>query len=486
VESLGDAVQGHEAQDDSAEETSDEEQDLPPGWEAVWSKDKERYYWHNSETGKSTWVKPKPPTTTPQSKYMKKGGERYVLHDHYKKKVKTLHTHNHHVFAKGIIAIIVVLSITIALASSGNATIEKNTWSTMNSVIVTFLALAWFYVTMHLLEFHGLNGWAKVLMHCGIAVFLLLLSSLISVQMKKRGGDKGKDIFNSIFDAILLWSFAGFVSNVQQIYKYSAFLVLMSTLGLVVFYVVLALFWYAVVGKFTDRATDATSINTLAGAALAAGTVLWIHMVIAGGYHTIEDPRPAKPGFYENLVMNCFSFGYIAVAIVVGPKVQKWSDALKAVPPASGSQRDSLKTYWKKRAVDSLGVFVSFLPYYSCVLSLGHLIIDNLGYEDGAIEARLYLAVISSLIGMFLIFLVGKVKFFSEEESLSSILIGLGGFMAGTAWANLLNNSINMMAHGYTHPFKLKLMITCFLTAIVFPVYFYYFKPLVDAKMETK
>mmetsp|Transcript_38331 Transcript_38331/g.59627 ORF Transcript_38331/g.59627 Transcript_38331/m.59627 type:complete len:261 (-) Transcript_38331:88-870(-) len=260
----------------------------------------------------------------------------------------------------------------------------------------------------------------------------------------------------------------------------------MSTLGLVVFYAVLALFWYAVVGKFTDRATDASSINTLAGAALAAGTVLWIHMVIAGEYHTIEDPRPAKPGFYENLFMNCFSFGYIAVALVAGPKVQKWSDALKAVPPASGSQRDSLKTYWKKRAVDSFSVFVSFLPYYSCVLSLGHLIIDNLGYKEGAIEARLYLAVISSLIGMFLIVLVGKVKFFSEEKSLSSILIGLGGFMAGTAWANLLNNSINMMAHGYTHPFKLKFAITCFLTAIVFPVYFNYFKPLVDAKMQAK
>jgi len=480
IESLEDDNQQGEAQDDNDEETSEEEQDLPPGWEAVWSKDKERYYYHNSETGKSTWVKPEAPTTTPQSKYMEKGGQKYVLHDHYKHRVKQLHSHEHHIFAKGIIAIIVVMSLTIALASSHNATIEKNTWSTLDSIIVTFLALAWFYVTMHFLDFHGLIGWAKVTMHCGIGLFLLMASSLISMQMLKRGGKEGKDIFNNIFDHILMWSFAGFVSTVQQIYKRSAFLVLMATLGLVVFYSVLALVWYYVVGKCTDRDTDADSINTLAGAALAAGIVLWVHMMLAGGYHTIEDPRPTKPGFYENLFMNCFSFIYIAVALMVAPKVQKWSDALKVKVVGS------LRMYWKKRVVDSFGVFVGFLPYYSCVLSLGHFIIDNLGYAEGVIESRLYLAVVSSLIGMFLIVLVAKVKFLSEDPNFSSMFIGLGGFMAGAAWANLLNNSINMMAHGYTHPFKLKFAITCFLTAIVFPVYFNYFKPLVDAKMQAK
>jgi hypothetical protein len=470
LKSLEDELEGDDVDEDESASESKEE---PPQAEAVTeapaaeSKDEEAA--DDQASDEDTAV----PGT--EKKTIKQGGKRYVSHDHYKKKMGQMHSHVHHVFAKGVIVMIVVMSLIIALGSSGNRMIEKHTWSTMNMVVVVFLALSWFYVTMHLLEFHGLTGWTKAFMHMCIAVFLLLFSSLVSWIMNKRGGPKGVATFNAVFDYILLWCFAGFVSNVQQQFKYSAILVFLSIIGLTFFYAALALVWYFVVGKCTTRGWSDGTVNTLTGAALAAGTVLWVHMVIAGGYHTVEDPRPTKPSFFESVFMNCFSFVWIVVAIAFTPRVARASE-----------EAERSKAYWKKRVIDSLAVFVSFLPYYSCVLSFGHLILDNCGYDVGAVEARLYLAALSTFIGMGLIVFCAKVKRIARDEHLSGMLVGLGGFMTGSAWANILNNSINMMAEGYEHPFKAKFICISLLTAIVFPVYFYYFKPVVDEKMKDK
>jgi hypothetical protein len=408
------------------------------------------------------------------SKYVKQDGNKYVSHDHHKNTMKKLDSQTHHIFVKGVIVGIVIVSLMIALGSTGNRMIEKNTWSTMNHVVVTFLALAWFYVTMHLLEFHGLTGWPKALMHMCIAVFLLLFSSLVTWIMTKRDGKKGVATFNALFDHIMGWCFAGFVSNVQQIFKDSVLLVFLSIIGLMFFYAALALFWYFVVGKCTTKGWSDGSINTLTGAALAAGTVLWVHMVIAGAYHTIEDPRPTKPTLNQSVFMSCFSFVWILVAVVCTPYVARASEAA-----------ERSKAYWKKRVIDCTAVFVGFLPYYSCVLSFGHLILDNCGYDVGAVEARLYLAALSTFIGMGMIVLCAKWRRIARDENLSGMLVGLGGFMTGSAWANILNNSINMMADGDEHPFEMKFALISFLTAVVFPVYFYYFKPVVDEKIKT-
>jgi hypothetical protein len=470
--------------DEGAKEASLDDEDLPPGWEALWSKDYERVYYSNTKTGEVTWTKPKnqPAQKKQPAQAVEKKKAHFVPKHHYKRKVTFLHSHVHHMFAKGTITTILVLCLTSCLAQSSNTMIRTNTWSTIDAVITTFMSLAWYYVIMHYLDFAGYKGVEKLAIHLGIATLLLLASSMITWFMQMQASkDKNADIaestgiFNSIFTPIVMWSNAGAVSTAQQLAKPSEMYVLLMTGAMVGFYALLAVFWYYVVGSMTRRDWSEGTITTLTGASLAAGFVLWVHMILVGSYQTVEDPHPTAPGMDKTLVLNCFGLLYIALACVVATPLKKVID-----------NTDKAKDYVKWRTLSVVATFLSILPYFSCVLSLGHLILDNLGYDGGAIEARLYLAVISSLIGMFLIVLVAKVERLREDTTLSGCLIGLGGFMAGTAWANLLNNSINMMAHGYTHPFKLKFMVTCFLTAIVFPVYFYYFKPLVDAKMASK
>jgi len=480
------AVKEDEAEDEEEdkveEQASLDDEDLPAGWEALWSKEYERMYYSNAETGEVTWTKPEKPVQPKRKAAVKtdkvdkpKEQADVVSRPHYENQVNYLHRHEHHIFSKGVIAAIVILCLTVCLASSSNETISSNTWSTIDAVVTAFLALGWYYVVMHFLEFAGYQGLWKLTMHLAIATALLLASSLISYNMKKRADrtNKGKesvDIFNSLFTPMVMWCNAGAVSTAQQLAKPSLFYVFLATVGMVLFYAVLAVFWYNTVDRLTTKGWSEDTVNKLTGGALAAGTVLWCHMLLVGSYQTIEDPHPDAPGFGKTLLLHCFSFLYIAIACTVkGP-----TDRLVA-------NTDKGKQYVKWRAASILGVYVNWLPYLSCVKSLGHLIIDNLGYQQGAIESRLLVALVSTLIGTGLIILCAKV-FRDTKGVVGGILIGLGGFMVGAAWAGLLNNSINQMVKGYKHPFVAKLEVTSLLTACVLPTYFFYLKPMIDKK----
>jgi hypothetical protein len=333
---------------------------------------------------------------------------------------------------------------------------------------------------MHYLEFAHFTGFEKLAAHLGIATTLLLASSLISWVMQKQAAkdkdaemEEATNTFNSIFDPIVMWCNAGAVSTAQQLAKPSDFYVLCMTGAMVGFYALLAVFWYNVVGRVTRKNWSEGTITKLTGAALAAGTVLWVHMVIVGSYQTIEDPHPNAPGMNKTVFLQCFGLLYIVLECVV---TKPLNTAIK--------NTDKDNKYFKWRTLKVLDVFVGFLKKYSCVTSLAHLIVDNLGYQEGAIEARLVLALVSTFVGIFLIVLCAKVKVLSEDKVLASIFVDLGGFMVGAAWSGLLNNSINQMVKGYRHPFVSKLEVTCFLTACILPTYFFYLKPLIDSQAK--
>jgi hypothetical protein len=479
---------GEEDEDEEGDEGEDElsraNKNLPPGWEALWSTDYEKVYYSNAETGKVTWTKPKmtkkqlakakTATTTPKPDVVPK--------PHYHSKVKELHSHEHHIFSKGTITAILVLCLTICLASSKDNVISSNTWSTIDAVVTTFLSLAWYYVTMHYLDFYHFKGVEKLYAHLGIATFLLLVSSIVSWIMQKAASADSKDgkdadmarsvnIFNNIFDPIVMWCHAGAVSTAQQLAKPSEFGVLGMTAAMVAFYVVLGVVWYYVIGAVTKMGWSEGTISNLTGSALAAGVILWIHMILVGSYQTVEDPHPKAPNMDKTLVLNCFGLLYIVLACIVTKPV---NNALKVT--------DKGKQYVKYRLLTIINVFVGWLPYYSCVCSLGHLIIDNWGYQEGAIEARLLMALVTTFIGFGLIILCAKVEAIRNDTVITGVLVGLGGFMVGAAWSGLLNNSINQMVKGYGHPFVTKLEVTSFLTACILPTYFWYLKPLIDEK----
>lgn len=510
-DSEDDTKEQQDAEDDNKDETSDEgaepgrpvDEKLPPGWEAYWSEEYNKMYYSNEATGEVTWTKPKMkpskekrlPSSTeePRAAAEEENEPRaraeeenesekdeqgdVISKHHYHAKVKELNRHQHHTFAKGIITTIIVLCLTVCLASSKDNMISTNTWSTIDAVVCVFLSLMWYYVVVHYLDFAHYTGGEKVIAHLTIGILVLLVCSMISLYMKKRADankadSESADIFNTVSDPIIMWINAGAVSTAQQLAKPHPIYVLGMTGVMMFFFTMVAIIWYQGIGRIIkNKRWSEDTINNMTGGALAAGIHLWVQMMVVGEYQTIEEPRPKAPNLDKTLVLNAFGLLYLVIAVVLSAPVNK---LLQNYKPE--------RMYVKWRVVSVLKIFVNWLPYFSCLQALGHLIIDNSGYQAGAIEARLLHCSATTFVGTGFIIMCAKVEAIRSKPTLCEIFVGLGGFMVGAAWAGLLNNSINLMVEGVKHPFLTKLEVSMVLTACVLPTYFYYLKPLINQK----
>jgi len=316
-----------------------------------------------------------------------------------------------------------------------------------------------------------LAGLTKVFVHMSVSIAVLLTSIFVSFHIKKTKDMESVSIFNGIFTPIVMWINAGFVQTVQQ-QDTTALVVFGHLIVLVIYYAVLAIGMYFLVSKSTEKGWGDDTISHMTGGALAGGSVLWLHMVITGSFQAVSGPHKNPPTIDQTAIMLCLSAVFLGLAIGVSPVLKKIEGNLPA------------NKYWLARILDVAIQFIGFLPRFSFVFSLAHLIVENLGYSDGAVAAQLHMALACTAVGIVMIFLAAYVPAIKRDEDLTGLLVGLGGFIVGVAWSGMLDNSVDMMVKGggYSHPFEVKLGITAMLTAFVFPVYCYALKPIITSK----
>jgi len=408
--------------------------------------------------------------------------KKYVLHEKFKATVKQMHSESHRVFAQGIIVTIMVLSVTVAMASSANPLISQNTWSIIDLVVATFLAVAWFIVVIHGLDFFLLTGLRKVALHAAVSVLFLFI--YIGTNWMLRNNDTNRAIFDAIFTPMVMWCSAGFVETTQKYFKDGSALHMgLFLIVLAVWFIVLILFCHYVVKRFTKQGSGDNTENLMAGFALVGGFILWCHMMITGTYHSIEAPRKSPPSLPQVAILNAFSLFVLLFAVLMLPVLTRKSKQYQDATVGSSS-------YWKFRMCGIATQFVTFMPGFSFILSIGHLVLEHTGYPAGSITAQLILAVVNTAVGIFMIYLCAYVPFLSRgteiATQLAGLLLGVAGLSIGLAWSSVLDNSISMMikGSGYAHPFLVKLEITAFLSAFVFPVYCWYLKPLIMSKSQ--
>jgi len=384
----------------------------------------------------------------------------------HEKKVQAVTSHGHRNFAGVIAMFLVVGCTTVIMASSSNKLVSSHTWSTIDFVVIHFLALSWFVVVTHFLDFFNFVGYQRILFHAAIAIVFILISLFVSWRFRQDTNRVA--VFNAIFGAMLLWINAGFVQTVQQ-NATTATGVAIRSLGVMGFYSLLSFACFFLMQKTCERGWGDSTIDSLAGGAIASGFVALVHMIISGTYQQIGGHHAKPPSFWQTMIMLSTGLLYLVFGIITQPVIARKIDPAK---------------YWPSRALSTVSAFLGVLPYFSFVLSLGHLIIDNLGYTHGDVQAQTHLALASTAVGILLINICAFVPAVKRSTNTSSVLVGLGGFMAGVAWSGLLDNSLNMMmeGEGYDHPFIVKLCLTGFLTAFIFPTYCLYLKPVVMAK----
>jgi len=411
--------------------------------------------------------------------------EKYVPHAKYKSTIRALRSITHRVFAQGIIITLLVLGVTVALATNANDHLANNTRSVINSVVVTFLAFFWFVTTIDLFDYYKFSGVQKVCTHLVLTVLLLLASLLISWRL--RSNDGNVDIFSSIFPVLVMWCNAAFIQTTQKHWIDSTHFPVVDVLLVVIVFMI----WYTVqtiIVHFvfqrcaTTKGWGHEQENLITGGALACGIVLWCHMAISGSYHSLEGLHHNSPPLLAVMIQILLALFFLGVSMRLSPIISR--KMLSFASCSIGSNG-----YWKSRICGVTQCVLKFLPCFSLMLSLGQLFLGDKRYFHSSVGARLLLLLASTAIAVLMITVCTFVPFLRRNsdisKEMSGLLLCLAGFMVGTAWSGLLDNSINMMAKGkgYQDGFHVKLAITGFLTAFIFPVYCYFLKPLVMNKV---
>jgi len=322
----------------------------------------------------------------------------------------------------------------------------------------------------------------KVALHAAVSVLFLFIYMATSWILREN--ETNVAVFDAIFTPMCMWCSAGFVETAQKYCKDGGAVQMgLFLIVLAVWFMALLLLAHFVLKKATRQGWGDTTENHMAGFALAGGFILWCHMMITGTYHSIEAPRKSPPSLPQVAMLNAFSLFVLVFAILMLPVLNRKSKQYQDATVGSSS-------YWKFRMCGIATQFVTFMPGFSFILSLGHLVLEHTGYPAGSISAQLILAVVNTAVGIVMIFLCAYVPFLNRgteiATQLSGLLVGVAGLSIGLAWSSVLDNSISMMikGSGYAHPFLVKLEITAFLSAFVFPVYCWYLKPLIIAKSQ--
>jgi hypothetical protein len=287
---------------------------------------------------------------------------------------------------------------------------------------------------------------------------------------------------------MVMWCNAGFVETVQKNYQASPWQVGAFILVLALWYAVLLVFFHLVVKKLTAKKKGDKAEDAMVGGALAGGFVLFSHLLVTGSYSPLEDRKSTS--LYSAWMLNILGVAYLVISIAGLVFISPRAKTLREREESLGDQVGP--TYWKLRLCGIADSFLQHLPRFSFIVSLAHIVCDHMGYAKGSIGAQLLLAFTSTVIGIFLIMLCAYLPLLNRNSTVakdtSAMLIGLGGFMVGVAWSNMLDNSISMMTagEGYAHPFEVKLAVTGFLTAFIFPVYYNHLKPIITERLAEK
>lgn len=367
----------------------------------------------------------------------------------------------HRSFGFGVVSALCVTCTLISMLGSKNTFVVQKTWHMIDHVVQHFLGIAWFIVVIEGLSYLNVEGIQKIVLHGMVAVAFLL--AVIYVSWAVHEDKETLSIFVGIFLIMVCWANMGFVSTVQQ-HGENATEVLVLTFVTVGFYAALSAALFPLVSTTCEKGWGDSSIDKVTGKALGAGLVLWVEMVVSGSYQGIVGDHLDPPTMMHKMILISISCGYLAVAMLVKPRVDE------------AHKRISATKYWNGRFLQVLSKFLNGLPHFAFAASFGHLILESDSFEPGTIDASLALGVSNTFITVALVLIAAR----WPGES-TKMLPDVGAFIMAVAWAKLLDNSCNMMMQGdgYGHPFLIKMAITCVLSAFIVPTYWNVVKPLI-------
>lgn len=420
-----------------------------------------------------------------------------------KSKYTEMRQYGHRVFALNVIIALCMLCAATALISSSNPHISKHTWLVIDDFTTNFLAVTWFFTADDYIEYKGLKGLNALIVYGIGCIAILFLQKVLRWLVSANAESEEK--MAALAGPVVMWLNAGFVKECQTYslgfnesigllpdkwhHVLSLFLLLVV---LAVYYLVLGVVYHRIVSKIVGRGWQDDIEHQMGGGAIASGVILLMHVVFTG--------EMSGSGLGENLVKQGGMLGRLAIpAMIFGSLAWiviafQCSRALNTKVVELRHRQPMLgdSNYWKVRLCTSLTAFFQALPGWSLLASVTSIVTIMWGFtSEHALQSSLVVGFVSSMLGGCLVIFVAVTPGIRTVPWAGKLLVSFGAFLMGATWGDFLQKSIDLSVEGHAYSkslgvptFMIKFGITIFITANIFPVYYFYLKPMIMAKTE--
>jgi len=380
--------------------------------------------------------------------------------------------HGHHLFAALLICVMLTVNISFAMATSKNKKLSKNTWTSLGALAVVIIATSLYNAVAHLFE-HLSEGYVHyaIALHILWAVILFFFAVYGSYSL--RNHKSLLSAFNAVIFWVVLLAKGGAFSETQRGLGTGLQEVFLITLAGVACFALLMFVTHHL--KPADGETWYDDVEaSLAGGALAGGFVTMVDILIRG----VEHEDPGNPwGNQEHAIMHkAFAFATCVAAVVLTPLI--------------GKMKKNTTAYWYGRFLAVLNDFIGILPYFTVSLGVGGVLCHYLEIHPDSMMAKLTHTMCSTAIGALMIVICAFTPYLQSDNeeivSLTGLILGFGGYIAGAGWANLFTTSVyeSMAGHGYSEQERDRHTIALvFVLNLVFvPVFVQYMQPVLEEK----
>jgi hypothetical protein len=392
--------------------------------------------------------------------------------------------HGGHVFAIGMVANIVLISLVFGMTSSTmcNGLVSDYAWACVDNVILIFLAVLWFQAFDDIVSTAGVSPHGSVVGSFVHSIVLLLIGVIAAWFFRSH----------PILLATWCGACAHFVSfasvhsasTFQEEFFASSSVLLF--VGLLVSFVVFGLISAAVIGfKRTMRMDQdeafmegSDDVETdFSAMALSVFFVQAVRAWINGSHHSFHGEILPEHSAFQRMCMLVFSLVMIPIGATLAVLISK-------LQPEAGSS--SLASYILRRFFGFCNAFVSMSVAWGLIF-WGQWQFEEAWFRgDGFVGSVIFAVAAScfSMAGIICLAYIGQGSRADLAKNEARLGLRSLSLLVAFAWEKSLDGAVEALAESSEHQMSMKIQLSVGLSVVVLPIYVIFFKPIAKASEE--
>jgi hypothetical protein len=395
-------------------------------------------------------------------------------------------TNKQHAFSTLLLLLTFTQIAIFGMVSGSNNVLKKNTWTMVNTMAVVVIASTSFHVISILFEEFTAHTHMAIFSH--VAYALVMFSVAVFGSYKLRNDPIACTAFKAVIFWLVLLAKGGAIGKAQDKLgdgPTHTTAINFACLGSLVLLVIVA----HIIKKFAfheDHHTWYDDVEAgLCGGAFGGSLAFLAHHWI--DHHFPPDPNAES--FSEQALMNIIvKDSFAAFTCLLAVTLTNRIASMQTKTADDGK-------YWYARFLLFVNATIGIMPYFACSVGSGDWLRHQMGFHAGSTGAHLIATAVATFWGFVMILAVSfvrplRIQASQSGDSLATLMLGFGGFLAGYNWAALTSDSIAKLNHGWGWSESEHHMFTIIsglaLNVIAIPVFYHYLSPVVAKASELK